>query len=1555
MMKTLYSNRQVTLQNNKRPLRLALLAAILLLGNIALSVRPLQAAPEATCAIGILSPYETFQAALDDSACATIEVYNSTLSGSWLIDRDVHIVGKTQIGPVIATFEDGANGASIFRLTPNIDVTIDSITFKNGRSSTGGAIQNLNESSSLTILNSHFQGNQATTSIGGAIASRGPLTIKRTTFINNRADLAGGAIHQNPSSTIDVLIENSVFDNNHVTDGHSGALYVLDGNVTVRNSTFKNNSSSMDAGAVQFHAASSAVIENSTFSNNSAGTLGGALRILSAATSNPMVIRSTEFNNNSADQHGGAIYATGSLTNLNISNATFSGNAVELEGGAIYHKDGTFSIENSEFSNNNAATLGGALRILDVATTDPMIITASQFNDNSAEEHGGAIYATGSLTNLNISDSTFSGNHVEVKGGAIHQINGTLQIDSTLFEHNRVGPEETGGAIDLDIQGGGIYKLRGQMMLTNSTLQYNVSNTFGGGLMLNNVSDASISTTYFFANRGLGGAGIFNLASTLTIEDSAFTANVLTLDGQQGVALTTQNGSTTIKNSTFSNNADLFDFGASILALIAGSTDEDSSVTIINSTIMEDSIGSITASDENSGDSVVTVTLQNSVISSSNSSDCHVKNGDVLIDASLGYNRDTDGTCVTDGVDNNQTIADPLLAPLAVYEGSTPTQPPLPSSPLIDQIPNGVNGCGTDITDDQGGTSRPQNNSCEIGAVEIVPNSCIAQGYAFPYDVGTVLPSDHAADLQAAIDCANQNNMADIINLTADVDLLTVAATVNGNSGLPSITSDITLNGNGFTIARDETLACSGDTAFRLLHVATSGSLTLDDATLANGCVVGADSDARGGAIWNEGTLLLRNQSQILDNQAGAFGGGIYNIGSLTADSVTFSGNQRVGNGTLQGGAIYSDGSLTLNEVGITGNSADFGAGVYHVAGTADIQYSSIYNNTGGAASAYGGLYNGGTMAITNTTVGDNTADSHAGLFNAAGATLDLTYVTVAFNVASQSSGGLGNEGTLTLTSSLLANNGVSDCLNDGAGTVNNGQYNLIFSATNCLTADATNIIGEDPQLNLLADHGGGLPGYSFNVGESPAGNHIPDGSGCGTGTTDDQRHVVRPQDAACEIGALEMNRSQEVDKLGDEDDGNYGVGELTLREAVNLTLADESTFISFAAALAGETIFLDETLVIEHQTVIYGNDVITISGRDAVRLFAVDDALVYFIALTLIDGAATDSLCYDSTQACGGAIFAHAGSEVYIWTSTLSGHSAAALGGAVFNAAGSTLTILDSTFHGNEGAFGGALNNHGSLTVTNSTFVNNMGLFGTAMQIFSGDAIITHSTLYDDATTEAAFVLVANVPVTIGHSIVAGTDSDVINCFASGAGAWLSQGYNLAGDDSCGFGNTGDMNSTDPLLLPLADNGGLTWTMLPDTNSPARDVIPFVNGSCNDSGVSLDQRGLHRPEGTHCDIGAVERAAPWAVEITAVLPTSISLGWGEDDPDCSYDVYEATSPYTPPTTPTYEDVSTNYSIANRIGDPVTNYFFITAATCNSETTYSNEVGAFDFSIVPGS
>ena len=57
----------------------------------------------------------------------------------------------------------------------------------------------------------------------------------------------------------------------------------------------------------------------------------------------------------------------------------------------------------------------------------------------------------------------------------------------------------------------------------------------------------------------------------------------------------------------------------------------------------------------------------------------------------------------------------------------------------------------------------------------------------------------------------------------------------------------------------------------------------------------------------------------------------------------------------------------------------------------------------------------------------------------------------------------------------------------------------------------------------------------------------------------------------------------------------------------------------------------------------------------------------------------------------------------------------------------------------------------------------------------------------------------------------------------------------------------------SDPLLGPLADNGGPTLTMLPGAGSPA------LNAGGDVACPGLDQRGQTRPQGSACDIGAVE------------------------------------------------------------------------------------------------
>jgi hypothetical protein len=87
-------------------------------------------------------------------------------------------------------------------------------------------------------------------------------------------------------------------------------------------------------------------------------------------------------------------------------------------------------------------------------------------------------------------------------------------------------------------------------------------------------------------------------------------------------------------------------------------------------------------------------------------------------------------------------------------------------------------------------------------------------------------------------------------------------------------------------------------------------------------------------------------------------------------------------------------------------------------------------------------------------------------------------------------------------------------------------------------------------------------------------------------------------------------------------------------------------------------------------------------------------------------------------------------------------------------------------------------------------------------------------------------------------------------NCQTSAA--IENRGFNLDFPGSFCPGATAD-----PVLGALLDNGGPTLTRLPGANGAAVDAIPAVSGACR----SVDQRGIARPQGGGCDIGAVLRA----------------------------------------------------------------------------------------------
>lgn len=280
------------------------------------------------------------------------------------------------------------------------------------------------------------------------------------------------------------------------------------------------------------------------------------------------------------------------------------------------------------------------------------------------------------------------------------------------------------------------------------------------------------------------------------------------------------------------------------------------------------------------------------------------------------------------------------------------------------------------------------------------------------------------------------------------------------------------------------------------------------------------------------------------------------------------------------------------------------------------------------------------------------------------------------------------------------------------------------------------------------------------------------------------------------------------------------------------ITLTD-STVSGNSAGVAGGGIFNQQGANITGSTLsgnsadsgggIYGGAVSltnsTLTGNSAVNGLG---GGIYSQLVTLTNS----TLSGNSASTDGGGIFARGG---IVTGSTLSGNSADRSGGGIYNAQGD-LTLTNSTLSGNSAhstsVFGGggiSMAGPGSLTLTNATIsANDAALYGSAGGIFA---------------TESALI-------TADNSILAGNTV---------AGTIMGQDVrpriNYGLDDLIGG---------DPKLGPLGNNGGPTQTMLPLPGSPAID-----NGSdvlCGASPVDgVDQRGIARPQGARCDIGAVE------------------------------------------------------------------------------------------------
>jgi hypothetical protein len=242
-------------------------------------------------------------------------------------------------------------------------------------------------------------------------------------------------------------------------------------------------------------------------------------------------------------------------------------------------------------------------------------------------------------------------------------------------------------------------------------------------------------------------------------------------------------------------------------------------------------------------------------------------------------------------------------------------------------------------------------------------------------------------------------------------------------------------------------------------------------------------------------------------------------------------------------------------------------------------------------------------------------------------------------------------------------------------------------------------------------------------------------------------------------------------------------------------------------------------------------------------------------------------------------------GTTTTITDSTISGNVAqwggvcdfCGSGGGISNIPGQTLTVTNTTINNNGAlADGGGISNNGNLVVTNSTLTGNsvVGGGGAGGGISNGGNLaVTNSTLSgNSAVFGGSGIHNFQATAQIGNTILAAGESG--GTILNDGGTVTSLGYNLASDDGGAVLTApGDQINTDPMLGPLQDNGGLTFTHALLPSSPAINAGDPTFTPPPD----YDQRGpgFDRVVNGRIDIGSVEVQGPTSTPTPTPSATS--------------------------------------------------------------------------------
>jgi hypothetical protein len=382
-----------------------------------------------------------------------------------------------------------------------------------------------------------------------------------------------------------------------------------------------------------------------------------------------------------------------------------------------------------------------------------------------------------------------------------------------------------------------------------------------------------------------------------------------------------------------------------------------------------------------------------------------------------------------------------------------------------------------------------------------------------------------------------------------------------------------------------------------------------------------------------------------------------------------------------------------------------------------------------------------------------------------------------------------------------------------------------------------------------------------------------------------------------------------------------------SLRQA--LAIANDGDTID-ATGISGVISLTTGELVVGHSVIINGPgaDVLAIDANAASDVFHVTS----FGPVTI-----SDLTIRNGQNNFGGGILNGSGGTVTIINTTVSGN-AAPFGGGIYNSG--TLSIVNSTVSGNmAGSEGAGVYNASTLTITNTTFSSNAARGEGGGCINGGMLLITNTTLSGNSATDVGGGVYNIGTLHIANTVLKRGDSGA-NISNANGGTVMSLGYNVSSDDGSGFlTGPGDQINTDPLLGPLQNNGGRTFTHALLPGSPAVDA----GDSAFTPPPYYDQRGagFWRVRNSRIDVGSFELQAGATPTPTATLtasPTPTSTATATITPGSTPTATRTPTP-TPTATATATTTSTPISTLTPTVTPTSTAIATATATATAAST----------------